>query len=69
MPRIFTHGQKLCADLASALNITRPVRSILVEANCSKAASVTVEFVPDEDDSQAVAMVLRKYGLLNGQDA
>jgi hypothetical protein len=61
MATSFVHGRKLCAALAKALNITRPVRSIIIKANCSEAASVTIEFVPSLEEAETMAKIVEEY--------
>lgn len=63
MARSFVHGLHLCQELVGALGITKPVRSITVEANCSKAALVTVEFVPSVEDSDKITQIMKRYRL------
>jgi hypothetical protein len=61
MATSFAHGQKLCAALAKALNVTRPVRSIIINAHCSSVASVTIEFVPTAEEAETMAKIVEEY--------
>jgi hypothetical protein len=64
----FVHGQYLGAELVKALNIARPVRSIVIKADCGKPASVVVEFVPTLDDVDGLLKVFAAYGLVSVPD-
>lgn len=55
--RRFARGGPLCAAFAKALKLDRPVRSIIIEADCSKPISVTVEFVASQDDADALRAI------------
>lgn len=63
MSHTFIHGQRLAKELVDALGITQPVRSIVIEAHCSHAASVTVEFVPTAEDADRITAIIKQYRL------
>jgi hypothetical protein len=61
---IVVDGMYLARELRNALNIDRDVRSIVIEADCSKAASVTIEFLPTPEESKEIGTILQKFALM-----
>ena len=60
----FVHGKHFAFELQKALKIDRPIRSVLVRADVWQAVSVTIEFVPEVDEMDAVAELFKKYQLI-----
>ncbi len=60
----FVYGMVLASELAKVLKIDRPIRSIVINADCRGSASVTVEFIPTVNDAVMIAAFLKTYQLV-----
>ena len=63
MAHVFVHGKHFAYELQKALNIDRPIRSVAIRADVRNAVSVTIEFVPELDEADAVIGLIKKYAL------
>lgn len=59
----FLHGRDSMADVAKALGIRRPIRSMRIDFDVESAVMVTVTFPMQESEAGEIAMALKKYRL------
>ncbi len=58
MARFIDGHRRLLRDLAKALDITKPVRSITINASNDAFSTATVVFLPDKDTMDEVTQVI-----------